>query len=818
MTRNAAPLSWLLVTGLLSLCLPGARADWREHRELPEWARRGAVQWGHGGNIDGRIKWMPGGFGVDVPNVKLILYCGCNVQQTIGYLDPEARKLGERAGLKRQPYICSKTIWWRSELPKAPQLEQCLIVKPDGSRVLLYGNAERYGGCYSSPVWLDYMKARIRATLNDGYGKVDSIFFDNASDYDCYCPVCREKFRAFTHERLGIEMDLSRPTEYPNFAYAKQLFSAEMACRFFNDLKAYLATVAPGVIISPNIGMESPWSPYLVSHGATEMLFCERGFSMPPWETSVVVYKAGLADTHGMVVGEMLGLSEQLRRERALSLDPGNEAGILESFYYPEEHKLAMAEALACDGTYVQSFALREQKITVSDAPYQVQVRDALHQYSSFQQAHPEIYRLAQPGARVAVLHGIYSQLAERWGQWRWLNDTCLALGQAGIPYEIINEEDLQPEQLASYRLVVAANVRLLSAEQAEVLAQYVRGGGALLQLGDLAQYDLRGLVYPPDKLPEIGRLQPGDPQALGRGRVQRLAIKVDELKSADLAAKLEALCETLPCRVTTRSPRVFANLLRTADGSATTVHLVNSDFAYDAVPSRDIRDDDGVPEARTYFASTRSRARKILVVPDLRAAEGYDLKFFASSCGIATDKFSFVVSLNGRDLATFQGSQLNNAGWFVVPVPAGALKQTNEVIFRAEGSPNGHPDWVALKIDTTATTRRSSWSDDGGQTWTEADISPDVGVQQGEYLVRLGPHEDPNHVAKVEDFVGKLHVRPARDVEVRIETPGPGPVARLLSPDGPTQTIRPTQQGHVATYQVPEVTLYSVLVLPGLR
>ena len=51
----------LTLTLFLPLC-----ADWRDHKELPDWARRGYVQWGHGANVNGQIKWAPGGFGVDV--------------------------------------------------------------------------------------------------------------------------------------------------------------------------------------------------------------------------------------------------------------------------------------------------------------------------------------------------------------------------------------------------------------------------------------------------------------------------------------------------------------------------------------------------------------------------------------------------------------------------------------------------------------------------------------------------------------------------------------------------------------------------------
>lgn len=804
-----------IVFGGLAASLAGAH--WVDHTEVPDWARRGAVQWGHGGNIEGKIKWTLGGFGVDMPNLDLILHCGNTVQQTVAYLDDATRQKAEAAGLKRQPYICSKTIWWRRDFKTAPQLEQALVLKPDGARTILYSNPERYGGCYSNPLWLDYIKDRVRETLADTkWGKVHSIFFDNATDYDCYCPVCQEKFRAFTRETYGQELALSQPLT-PEVRFAKKLFNAAEGAKFFRDIRTYLDTLDPEVIIAPNLHVMPDWSPYMLSHGATEMLFIEGGFSMPPEESTVLSYKVGLADTHGLCVGMMCGLSELLRRQRALKLDPGNEAGIEESFYYPEEHKLAMAEALACDGTYVQSFALREQKISVSDEPYQVAIREALHQYSGFWKAHPAVYKLAQPGARVAVLHGIMTQLADRGDHWRSLQETCDLLGRAGVPYEILNEEDLSAAQLAKFTLVLTAHVRLLSREQAGALRDYVAGGGRLVRLGGLAERDLLNRKFAADQVPELAALPEGE-QTLGRGRVLCLPARPGEMKPEEFAAALERLAGPLPCRMRTASPRVFANLLRQGDRKALSVHLINSDFRYaPGPPVVDIRDDDDKPEARTYFADTRWRARKTLEVPDLTAAAAYVLRFLSSTCGSATDAFALVVSLNGQDLKTFKGTELNEPGWKQVAVPPGLLRATNEVVFRVTGQPNGHPDWVALRIDTSAATRRSAWSTDSGQTWSTADLSLDSGVQQGELMVRLGPAEDPDKVATVADFAGKLKVIPARNVDVTLAVTGRAPTGKFLTPEGANLTLKPTVTGQRATYRVPEVPLYGVLILPGL-
>lgn len=807
-------VSWLCLIAV-GLGAP-AYADWLDHSELPAWARRGYCRWGHGANVDGRIKWTPNGYGLDVPNVNLLLYCGRNLQQTIGYLDPEARHIGETAGLKRQPYICSKTIWWRSEFPQAAQLEDCTILKPDGSRVLLYSNPERYGGCYRNPIWLEYVKGRIDALMaKQETGEVHSIFFDNCMNYDCHCPVCREQFGAYTREKFGIEMDLSHAADFPNIRFAKYLFDADGAVEFFQQIKAYLdERHGEDILISPNIGVGYGWSSYLVNRGATELVFCEEGASFPPHQSTVLKYKAGLAVSHGMTVGQLLGLSNPLNRARALALDERNEGGILESFVYPEEHQLALAEALACDGTCVVSFALREQKITANDARYQVQNRDAIHAYAEFARQHGAWYDLARPGAKLAVLHSAIASLADR-AHFKSLTRTAELLGAGGIPYEIICEDDLEAERLAAYEVLLVPHVPQMAVEDAEAIADWVVGGGRLAVIGNAATADQLNRPCPDGAAPEWAHVAPGEPQRIGEGLVLRTEVRTDFLPPDSLATTVLEHFGPLECHVGTTSPKVFANALRSADGAVRTIHLINSDYVYEMPPSADIKDDDGLAEARTFFADTRWRARKVLLLDDPATAEGMALKFLGRTCGSATDGFSMVVSLNGQDIATLKGSELNRAGWFTVPVPEGLVGQTNEVIFRATGKPNGHPDWFALGVDTHARTRRSSWSTDEGATYTDEDLGEDAGAQTGEFTVRFGQPEALDAVAKPEDFMGKLHVQAATDIDVVLRADNRAPAAKLYSPDGPEMTIAPTVADGYATYRVPRVYIYSVLEIP---
>ncbi len=799
---------------VLMLMAGMAQAEWLDHDELPEWARRGMVRWGHGGNVAGRLTWSPGGHAADADNVRVILGCHRNLQQSMGYTDAEAQRIGEAGGLRRQPYICSKTIWWEREFPEYEGLENGICRTADGEQMTMYGTARRTPGCYNNPIWREYMKRRVDKRFMDE-SAVASIFFDNINYYDCRCPICQQSFRDFTREMYGREMDLNDPSDWPHPEFTKKLWQAEVTYDFFEEIKAYIRSVQDPTPISPNSGAAGAYGAFLAWRGTCDIVFYENGRTFPPFASTVVYYKTGLAASQGRAVGQLLGLPTDIVRERALELNPSHESGIVEAFMYPEEHMLALAEAVACDGTYIASYSLREQKIAAGDRPDHKAVREALYRYTDFVDENAELYELAQPGADVAVLYSIYSHFAGRKTSWPLLVDSCEALSAAGVPYEAIIEDDLTPDLLAGYRMVILPNVNLLSRDGAEALLAWARAGGALVVLGDVATHDQRCVAY--DDPPELSALPVGGPVAVGEGRLWRLEAdkKFSHMAAGELAAKLAEVAGPLTCAVTAESGSLFANLLTTRDGETLSVHLVNSDFSYDERPTADARDDDSRPEARTFFGTTSTRARKVIELDDPATREGQSLRFYGMANGGATDAMSLVVSMNGQDLQTFPGSTLRVAKWYQIPIPAGLLEQSNTVEFRAIGAPNGHPDYFQLRIDTDATSGRSWWSDDQGATWSSEDLSPDAEAQPGEYLVRIGPAADDEAVATPEDFIGRLHVTPAKDIKVRLRIEGEAPAAELITPDGESATIEPVMEDGAAVYSVPEVFVYSVLVLP---
>lgn len=141
--------------------------------------------------------------------------------------------------------------------------------------------------------------------------------------------------------------------------------------------------------------------------------------------------------------------------------------------------------------------------------------------------------------------------------------------------------------------------------------------------------------------------------------------------------------------------------------------------------------------EARTFFADTAWRAKKVLRVKkdeDLRAPGPVTLQFQGSTSG---EKFQLVVSVNGTEVATFPAARLREAQWHEVTFDRALLRRENEVVFRVVGTPNYHPDYFNLTI-LTGPGGNSFWSSDGGQTYQQDDLSPDEGEQRGEYQVRL--------------------------------------------------------------------------------
>lgn len=306
----------------------------------------------------------------------------------------------------------------------------------------------------------------------------------------------------------------------------------------------------------------------------------------------------------------------------------------------------------------------------------------------------------------------------------------------------------------------------------------------------------------------------------LGRGEVVYLPTGLETLPAGELSALLQP-------EVHLPSPgRLQANVLDAPALGLRSIHLVNYDFRYEVRHEGRYASDDGTAEARTYFSGRPVVLRKILRIPP--AEQVVEPVLQVQTMAIAGCRAEMVIQINGREAGRLNVE--NARGWLELPLDPATLAAENVIEIRAEGD-LGQDRWFQIGIDTAAPGGDSFYSEDGGRTFRDDDLSPDLKPQTGEFLIRIqdrrpgGGEPDPTNLARNGGFEEvrvphsgtTLTVAPAENVTVEVIggrlLPG-----LVISPDGPPEPVTPTQADGAAVYTVPRVAIYSVLVLASDR
>jgi hypothetical protein len=113
------------------------------------------------------------------------------------------------------------------------------------------------------------------------------------------------------------------------------------------------------------------------------------------------------------------------------------------------------------------------------------------------------------PVADIAV---VYSEATIRWNRWAGWIDDCggysQCLSDAHLQHDILLARSLTPDRLKKYRLVILPSVACLDERTAQVLTEWVRGGGRLLTTGHTGALGSRGLPREELALAEASNLQ----------------------------------------------------------------------------------------------------------------------------------------------------------------------------------------------------------------------------------------------------------------------------------------------------------------------
>ncbi len=308
----------------------------------------------------------------------------------------------------------------------------------------------------------------------------------------------------------------------------------------------------------------------------------------------------------------------------------------------------------------------------------------------------------------------------------------------------------------------------------------------------------------------------------IGRGTVQYRPAGLETLPAAELVRLLRPRVRLLDPK------KVAVNRLQAEDGALQQVHLVNYDFQYEVEHPGRYASDDDTAEARTFFGNADTVLRKRLQVP--APAEVVDPSVQIRAVATAETTADLILTLNGRPAGRVPGAELMRWTWAEVAVEPGLLGVDNLIEVRVEGEVNGQAKWIAVSIDTDAAGGGSEFSTDGGKTFSATDLSPDLRAQTGEYMIRIvdrnpgGERKSPDNLAANGGFEQvtvphsetRLTVVPATNL--RVAMPGAPRPGLLISPEHEPQWIAGQQVDGATVYDIPQVDVYSVLLLGETR
>ncbi len=334
-------------------------------------------------------------------------------------------------------------------------------VAADGQPVLVRELAET---CFNGAYWQQF-NFEILDEILTGY-PVDGIFYNHYRYLTCYCPRCRERFRAAAGFAMPVTEDWADEAWRALVRYRYQAL-ADYTLR----VRAHVRRLRPEALVAwdyelatdnPAYARDSGWGPTLtaLSDVIVSIAFDRLTRPLPKW-----IYQSG----------------EQASLGRA-------------SFRRPTCVVL----------TYSAIFGNRRH------AQDDRKALPAIEQTYRVLDRHQDVYRGLTSAAEVALIY------SERTADWYGYSDPfyrylahyrgCYeVLVHEHFPFDVVEHEHLI-DLLHAYRLVILPNVACISDETARAIDGFVKGGGHLIATHETALYDHEGRPRKDFALGSLGR------------------------------------------------------------------------------------------------------------------------------------------------------------------------------------------------------------------------------------------------------------------------------------------------------------------------
>jgi len=406
-----------------------------------------------------------------------------NVDYLARYL-PEAHKRGVKV------VVYFNVHWYDARFAeKHPEWAQITEKgKPlDG----LYGSKAATSLCVNTP----YREWCFQIVRDLCAYDIDGIFYDGPTFFEetCYCQSCREKYR----RQHGKELPPKSNRQHPEFSQLMQ-FQTKSIGEFLQDTEKVIKSINPEILFYINNNPLGPtWvgprvNRELIKH--QDILGAEGGFIYGDL-TRTPIWKPG---SNTKLLETQAGGKPVVMFDQATHSPWG-----MRSYTLPDsEIRLLWAETVA-NGANAY--------LVIIGPPDPASVPKVIGQLHKFVRDNAQYYMKTKSEAKVALVwsemtanhyEGSYAPMTDFTREYRGkdvgnvfteFHGFYEALLRSHTPFDVIDDEYLQHEDLRRYRLIVLPNMACMSPRIARRLKGYVSDGGNLICTFETSLYDERG-------------------------------------------------------------------------------------------------------------------------------------------------------------------------------------------------------------------------------------------------------------------------------------------------------------------------------------
>ncbi len=384
---------------------------------------------------------------------------------TLGYLVEGCRKLGMSIMLRTDPHAARQNLY--------DAHPDWIAVTADGQKRRHWANPDLWVTCALGPYNFEFM-TQVNNEIMERY-KPEGIFSNRWAGHDiCYCEHCTRNFSA--HSGLAL------PPKADKFDATYRKY-AEWQMKRLRDVwalwDAEIRKQRPNSRFIPN-----GFPDKIMTGREADLFFADqqarRGL-IPPWQNGKGAKE--LRSTLGLkpLIGIFsVGIEEEFRWKDSVQSDA--------------EIRIWVAEGTAN--------GMRPCFVKFGGTIYDKRWMEAVANLYEGYHRNEKYLRNTAPLARVGVL---YSEQTDRnYGGKPWqqkpedhLNGMYHALVESRVPFDMVNDRLLAPDDLKRFKLLILPNIAALSDAQCTQLRTFVAKGGSLVATFETSLYDEEGNQRP---------------------------------------------------------------------------------------------------------------------------------------------------------------------------------------------------------------------------------------------------------------------------------------------------------------------------------